>query len=131
LFRALKTKSATPKYGHLYNSTFIGKAKTADKGKVSRCLANKCALASRLDQFLIKPSNKFGEIFKRQVQERVDGVKPTPELSKRNTDEMQELVDELKGNGLYFERKKRVKIYKHFLKHFGKRVITADLSIWV
>lgn len=106
LFRALKTKSATPKYGHLYNSTFIGKAKTTDKGKVSRCLANKCALASRLDHFLIKPSNKFGEIFKRQVQERVDGVKPTPELAKRNIDEMQELVDELKGNGLYFERKK-------------------------
>ena len=51
LFRALKTKSATPKYGHLYNSTFIGKAKTGDKGKVSRCLANKCALASRFDHF--------------------------------------------------------------------------------
>ena len=106
LFRALKTKSATPKYGHLYNSTFIGKAKSSDKGKVSRCLANKCALASRLDNFLIKPSNKFGEIFKRQVQERVDGVKPTPELNKRNTDEMEELVEELKTNGLYYERKK-------------------------
>ena len=106
LFRALKTKSATPKYGHLYNSTFIGKAKTGDKGKVSRCLANKCALASRLDHFLIKPSNKFGEIFKQQVQDRVDGVKPTPELSKRNTDQMQELVDELKSNGLYYERKR-------------------------
>jgi nucleolar protein 56 len=106
LFRALKTKSATPKYGHLYNSTFIGKAKIGDKGKVSRCLANKCALASRLDHFLIKPSNKFGEIFKQQVQDRVDGVKPTPELSKRNTDQMQELVDELKSNGLYYERKR-------------------------
>jgi RNA processing factor Prp31 len=27
-------------------------------------LANKCALASRLDFFLEKPSNKFGEFFK-------------------------------------------------------------------
>lgn len=106
LFRALKTKSATPKFGHLYNSTFIGKARTGDKGKVSRCLANKCALASRLDHFLIRPSNRFGQIFKKQVQDRVDGVEPTPELSKRNLDEMGELVDELKSNGLYFERKK-------------------------
>ena len=105
LFRALKTKSATPKYGHLYNSTFIGRAKTEDKGKVSRCLANKCALASRLDNFLIKPSNKFGLIFKNQVQMRVDGVQATPELNKRNHKEMEDLVEELKSDGLYFERK--------------------------
>ena len=105
LFRALKTKSATPKYGHLYNSTFIGQAKLADKGKVSRCLANKCALASRLDNFLVKPTSKFGEIFKRQVQERVDGVEATVELNKRNHTEMSALVDELKNDGLYFERK--------------------------
>lgn len=105
LFRALKTKSATPKYGHLYNSSFIGKAKTTDKGKVSRCLANKCALAARLDNFLIRPSNKFGEIFKNQVEARVNGVQPTPELNKRNHEEMEALVDELKNDGLYYERK--------------------------
>lgn len=105
LFRALKTKSATPKYGHLYNSSFIGQAKLSDKGKVSRCLANKCALASRLDNFLIKPTNKFGSIFKTQVQERVNGVQPTTALNKRNHQEMEDLVDELKNEGLYYERK--------------------------
>lgn len=105
LFRALKTKSKTPKYGHLYNSSFIGKAKLADKGKVSRCLANKCALASRLDSFLVKPTNRFGEVFKRQVQERVDGVVPTVLLNKRSHKEMDALVQELKDDGLYFQRK--------------------------
>ena len=31
LFRALKTRSATPKYGLLYHSSFIGKAKMKNK----------------------------------------------------------------------------------------------------
>jgi len=53
LFRALKTKTATPKYGLLFNSTFISRARLDRKGKISRLLANACAKASRLDNFLI------------------------------------------------------------------------------
>lgn len=53
LFRALKTKGNTPKYGLLYHSSFIGRAAGKDKGKISRNLANKCAIAARLDNFLI------------------------------------------------------------------------------
>ena len=51
LFRALKTKSNTPKYGLIFHSSFIGKAGTANKGRISRYLANKCAIASRIDCF--------------------------------------------------------------------------------
>ena len=47
LFRALKTKKNTPKYGLIYNASVVGKAKTNLKGKVSRTLANKCALCVR------------------------------------------------------------------------------------
>jgi len=54
LFRALKTKTRTPKYGLLYNSSYITKAESTSKGQISRILANKCALASKLDNFLIK-----------------------------------------------------------------------------
>lgn len=53
LFRALKTKSHTPKYGLLFNSSFISRAITQKKGKVSRLLSNACAKASRLDNFLV------------------------------------------------------------------------------
>lgn len=53
LFRALKEKTKTPKYGLLYNTTFIGRAMGKNKGKISRFLANKCAMASRLDYFLV------------------------------------------------------------------------------
>lgn len=53
LFRALKQKTKTPKYGLLYNTSFIGRAMGKHKGKISRYLANKCAMAARLDHFLI------------------------------------------------------------------------------
>lgn len=58
LFRALKTKGNTPKYGLIYHSSHIGKAATKNKGRISRYLANKCAIASRIDCFSGK-SNEF------------------------------------------------------------------------
>jgi nucleolar protein 56 len=51
LFRALKTRGKTPKYGLLYHSSFIGKAQAKNKGKISRYLANKLAMTSRIDFF--------------------------------------------------------------------------------
>jgi nucleolar protein 58 len=49
LFRALKAKKNTPKYGLIYNASIVGAAKNNLKGKVSRTLANKCALCVRYD----------------------------------------------------------------------------------
>ncbi len=39
LFRALKTKGNTPKYGLIFHSSFIGRAKQKNKGRISRCAA--------------------------------------------------------------------------------------------
>ena len=49
LFRALKAKKNTPKYGLIYNASIVGAAKNQLKGKISRTLANKCALCVRYD----------------------------------------------------------------------------------
>ncbi|KAJ2982783.1 hypothetical protein NUW54_g10707 [Trametes sanguinea] len=49
LFRALKTKGNTPKYGLIYHSSFIGRAAPKVKGRISRFLANKCSIAARID----------------------------------------------------------------------------------
>ena len=51
LFRAIKTKSKTPKYGMLYHASYMGKAGKTDKGRISRCLANKVSLAAKIDCF--------------------------------------------------------------------------------
>merc|ERR1711934_425008 len=49
LFRALKTKHDTPKYGLIYHASLIGQAAPKNKGKISRVLAAKCSLAVRVD----------------------------------------------------------------------------------
>jgi nucleolar protein 56 len=72
LFRALKTKGNTPKYGLLYHSSFIGRAGPKNKGRISRFLANKCSIASRIDNFSDVPSTVFGDALKQQVEERLE-----------------------------------------------------------
>ncbi|KAM7541410.1 hypothetical protein Aperf_G00000040112 [Anoplocephala perfoliata] len=49
LFRALKTRHSTPKYGLLYHASLVGQAGPTLKGKISRMLAAKAALSIRLD----------------------------------------------------------------------------------
>ena len=71
LFRALKTKGNTPKYGLIYHSSFIGKASAKNKGRISRYLANKCSIASRIDNYSDEPTTAFGEVLKKQVEDRL------------------------------------------------------------
>jgi len=49
LFRALKTKHDTPKYGLIYHASLVGQAQPKLKGKVARVLAAKTALSIRMD----------------------------------------------------------------------------------
>ena len=49
LFRALKTKHETPKYGLIYHASLIGQSAPKLKGKISRVLAAKCSLSIRVD----------------------------------------------------------------------------------
>ena len=92
LFRALKTKSNTPKYGLIYHSSFIGRAGLRNKGRISRFLANKCSIASRIDNFSETPSTTFGAALKKQVEERLqfyaDGTQPM-----KNADAMKLAMD--------------------------------------
>jgi nucleolar protein 58 len=49
LFRALKTKHDTPKYGLIYHASLIGQATGKNKGKIARMLATKATLGLRVD----------------------------------------------------------------------------------
>ncbi|XP_037552606.1 nucleolar protein 58 isoform X3 [Nematolebias whitei] len=49
LFRALKTRKDTPKYGLIYHASLVGQTTAKNKGKISRMLAAKTALAIRYD----------------------------------------------------------------------------------
>ena len=96
LFRALKTKGNTPKYGLIFHSSFIGRAEAKNKGRISRYLANKCSIASRIDSFSEVATTKFGEKLRDQVEERLNFYE-TGATTKRNADVMRSVVQALKA----------------------------------
>lgn len=91
LFRALKSKGNTPKYGLIFHSTFIGRAKPKNKGRISRYLANKCSLASRIDCFDESSTDTFGTKLRGQVEERLEFYS-TGKAPRKNLDVMKEAV---------------------------------------
>ncbi|KAJ1693828.1 hypothetical protein LUZ63_010526 [Rhynchospora breviuscula] len=94
LFRALKTRGNTPKYGLIFHSSFIGRASSRNKGRMARYLANKCSIASRIDFFSETNTTVFGEKLREQVEERLDfydkGVAP-----RKNLDVMKAALESL------------------------------------
>ncbi|XP_052176339.1 nucleolar protein 56-like isoform X1 [Diospyros lotus] len=98
LFRALKTRGNTPKYGLIFHSSFIGRASARNKGRMARYLANKCSIASRIDCFLEKNTTAYGEKLREQVEERLDfydkGVAP-----RKNLDVMKAAFEVAQNNG--------------------------------
>ena len=111
LFRALKTRGKTPKYGLLYHSSFIGKASQKNKGKVSRYLANKLAVCSRIDFFSADRFDDYGVELKNQIEERLkflaNGQKP-----RKNVDVMKQVYEKLKNKGVGEEEDQSEKLLK-------------------
>jgi nucleolar protein 56 len=95
LFRALKTKGNTPKYGLIYHSTFIGRASAKNKGRISRYLANKCSIASRIDSFIEEPTNAYGLELREQVEERLKFY-DSGDMPRKNIDVMSGVASELR-----------------------------------
>ena len=80
----------------IYHSTFIGRAESKNKGRISRYLANKCSIASRIDSFSDEPNNLFGVKLREQVEERLKFYE-TGKAPRKNADVMNEVVKELGG----------------------------------
>ncbi|CAD0196473.1 unnamed protein product [Chrysodeixis includens] len=71
LFRALKTKKDTPKYGLIYHAQLVGQCSTKNKGKMSRMLAAKAALATRVDAFGEDVNFELGAEHKVKLENRL------------------------------------------------------------
>merc|ERR1719266_2673545 len=102
LFRALKKKGNTPKYGLIFHSSFIGRAAAKNKGRISRFLANKCTIASRIDCFSEQSNNVFGNKLKDQVEDRLKFFE-TGEIPKKNLDVMTEAMELIKKDNSEFQ----------------------------
>lgn len=126
LFRALKKRGNTPKYGLIFHSSFIGQAESKNKGRISRYLANKASIASRIDCFTEYPNSLFGEKLKEQVESRLlffkDGIKP-----KKNVEVMKE-AQQLYADFINEEKAKAEENLVTPLKKKKKRKSKKDLD---
>merc|ERR1712086_202653 len=98
LFRALKTKGNTPKYGLIFHSSFIGRASQKNKGRISRYLASKASIASRIDSFSDEPTTLYGQKLREQVEERLEFYN-SGKAPKKNIDVMTAVKKELDAEG--------------------------------
>ncbi|VDN26600.1 unnamed protein product [Dibothriocephalus latus] len=94
LFRALRTRGRTPKYGLIFHSSFIGRAAKENKGRISRFLAAKCALATRIDCFSDILCSVYGKHLRQQVEDRLKYFE-SGEMPQTNAEAMAAAIIEL------------------------------------
>lgn len=96
LFRALKTKHDTPKYGLIYHASLVGQASGKNKGKIARMLAAKTAIGLRVDaladwsaegegkgdMFTEEEKSAIGVTNRFKVERRLAGLEGRPLRSK-------------------------------------------------
>ena len=83
-FQALKTRDNTQKYRLIFHSTFTGQAAAKNKDCISRYLANKCSIVSRIYCFSKVPTIVLGGSFK------IKSFYETGETPRKNLDVMKE-----------------------------------------
>merc|ERR1719282_2065666 len=129
LFRALKKKGNTPKYGLIFHSSFIGRAAAKNKGRISRFLANKCTIASRIDCFSEQSNNIFGSKLKEQVEDRLKFFE-TGEIPKKNLDVMTEAMEAIKKEDGEFQKvsKKEKKKKKRKAEEMENEEVVEEAS---
>lgn len=71
LFKAMRSKANTPKYGIIYQSKMISAITGKTKGKISRALAAKCALCVRYDALGEGDEPVVGEECKKYIEDRI------------------------------------------------------------
>ncbi|GBN06637.1 Nucleolar protein 56, partial [Araneus ventricosus] len=127
LFRALKTRGNTPKYGLLFHSTFIGKAAKANKGRISRYLANKCSVASRIDCFRDIPTDVFGSKLKEQVEDRLKFYE-TGDIPMKNTDIMDKALEEAEISQREILKKMKIESKKAKKRKLEELYLSTELD---
>ena len=72
MFRHLRTKARMPKYGVIFAHPLIAAARNNEKGKAARALADKIAIAARVDFFR---GAFIGEKLRKELEARFDSAR--------------------------------------------------------
>jgi nucleolar protein 58 len=116
LFRALRTKHETPKYGLIYHASLVGSANPKLKGKISRSLASKCAICVRVDALGENINGDVGNKCKKILEGRIALLESGNLIKKTKTEKKNDESNKNKGvynsgNEVVLKKKKK-KIYK-------------------
>merc|ERR1740121_884574 len=110
LFRALKAKSQTPKYGLIYHASLVGQSAPALKGKISRVLAAKLSLCCRVDALGDQVEPSLGKEFKEYVENRLATLEEggmralTKGVSKPKTDKYEKKAADTKSGSAQYNK---------------------------
>lgn len=72
LFKAMKAKKNTPKYGIIYQTKIVANANGKAKGKIARALAAKSSLCVRLDALQEEENTELGQECKEYIDKRLE-----------------------------------------------------------
>lgn len=75
LFKAMKSKKNTPKYGIIYQAKLVANSTGKAKGKIARALASKCSLCVRVDALNEEDEEndfKIGENSRKYLEKKLD-----------------------------------------------------------
>lgn len=86
LFKSLKERSDTPKYGVLYHSNFVVKTNAKDKARISRYIASKISILAKIDYFSVDRSNSYGLEIKKLTDKKINSLITKEEVER--TDEV-------------------------------------------
>ena len=115
LFRALKTKHETPKYGLIYHASLVGQANAKIKGKISRSLASKCALCVRVDALGENTNGEIGNKCKKILESRINAlengnsgkINKVSKISKYDASENKKKGEYNEGDEMFLSKKKK------------------------
>jgi len=99
LFRALKAKHDTPKYGLIYHASLVGQSQPKHRGKISRVLAAKCALSIRVDALGDTSEPTVGIDGRLKVEERMRTLEGRMPISAEDKADTKPQVVQMYANG--------------------------------
>lgn len=85
LFRCLKTRGNTPKYGLLYGASFLSRVRERDKGRMSRYIASKCTIACRMDCFSEERTGEYGAELRELIERKIESLHTESDVERTGT----------------------------------------------
>ncbi len=114
LFRSLKTGSAPPKHGLLFQHSMVHSAPRWQRGKIARAVAAKAAIASRVDFF----DGKLNRTLLEKLNVRVEEIGTK---YKNPIEKDPQINSKFKKKKDFKSKKKKFKMKNYKRKKFGRR----------